>query len=128
MSSLYIIVVAVVVAAHFAFIGYLVVGGLVALRWPRTIFLHMLAVVWGVGSLSLRLPCPLTDLERWARARAGMAPLQSDGFIAHYITGVLYPADAVGVVERVVFAVVIVSWGLLGYAVVRGRRRSSLRP
>jgi hypothetical protein len=128
MSSLYIIVVAVVVAAHFAFIGYLVVGGFVALRWPRTIFLHMLAVVWGVGSLSLHLLCPLTDVERWARARAGMAPLQSDGFIAHYITGVLYPADAVGVVESVVFAVVIVSWGLFGYAVVRGRRRSSLRP
>jgi hypothetical protein len=128
MSSLYIIVVAVVVAAHFAFIGYLVVGGFVALRWPRTIFLHMLAVVWGVGSLSFHLPCLLTDLERWARARAGMAPLQSDGFIAHYITGVLYPADAVGVVESVVFAVVIVSWGLFGYAVVRRRRRSSLRP
>jgi hypothetical protein len=128
MSSLYIIVVAVVVAAHFAFIGYLMVGGFVALRWPRTIFLHILAVVWGVGSLSVHLPCPLTDLERWARARAGMAPLPSDGFIAHYITGVLYPADAVGVVAAVVFAVVIVSWGLFAYAVVRGRRRSSLRP
>jgi len=128
MNSFFIIVVAVVVVAHFAFIGYLVVGGLVALRWLRTIFLHILAVVWGVGSLSLHLQCPLTDLERWARARAGMAPLPSDGFIAHYITGVLYPADAVGVVEAVVFTVVIVSWALLAYAVVRGRRRSSLRP
>ena len=128
MNSFYIIVVAVVVVAHFAFIGYLVVGGFVALRWPRTIFLHILAVVWGVGSLSLHLQCPLTDLERWARARAGIAPLPSDGFIAHYITGVLYPADAVGVVEAVVFTVVIVSWALLAYAVVKGRRRSSLRP
>jgi Protein of Unknown function (DUF2784) len=128
MSGLYIIVVAVVVAAHFAFIGYLVVGGFVALRWPRSIFLHILTVIWGVGSVWLHLPCPLTDLERWARAHAGMAPLPSDGFIAHYITGVLYPADAVGVVEAVVFAVVIVSWSVLAYAVVRARRRSSLRP
>ncbi len=127
MNSYYIIV-AVVVVAHFAFIGYLVVGGFVALRWPRTIFLHILAVVWGVGSLSLHLQCPLTDLERWARARAGIAPLPSDGFITHYITGVLYPADAVGVVEAVVLTVVIVSWALLAYAVVKGRRRSSLRP
>ena len=76
----------------------------------------------------MHLPCPLTELERWARARARLAPLPSDGFIAHYITGVLYPVDAVGVVEAVVFAVVIASWGLLAYAVVRGRRRSSLRP
>lgn len=127
-SSLYIIVVAVVVAAHFAFIGYLVVGGFVALRWPRTILLHILVVIWGGLSLSLNLPCPLTYLERWARARAGVAPLPSEGFVAHYITGVLYPVDAVGVVEAVVFGVVIVSWALFAYAVVRGRRRSSLRP
>ena len=128
MSSLYIIVVAAVVAAHFAFIGYLVVGGFVALRWPRTIVLHVSAVIWGVLSISLDLPCPLTDLERWARARAGMAPLPSDGFVAHYIAGVLYPVDAVRVVEAAVFAVVIVSWGLFAYGMVRGRRRSSLRP
>jgi hypothetical protein len=128
MNSLYIIVFAVVVAVHFAFLGYLVVGGFVALRWPHTIFLHILAVIWGGGSLTLDLPCPLTDLERWARAGAGMGPLPPEGFIAHYITGVLYPADAVGVVEAVVFAVVLVSWGLFAYAVVRGRRRSSLRP
>jgi hypothetical protein len=117
MGNLYIIVVAVVAVAHFAFIGYLVVGGFVALRWPRTIFLHIVAVVWA-----------LTELERWAGARAGTSPLPSDGFIAQYITGVLYRADAVGVVEGVVFAVVIVSWGLFAYAVVRGRQRSSLRP
>ena len=127
MSSLYIIVVGLVVAAHFAFIGYLVVGGFVALRWPRTIVLHIVTVLWGAGSLALHLECPLTDLERWARARAGMGPLPSDGFIAHYVTGVLYPADAVGVVEAVVFAAVVVSWGLFAYALVRGRRRSSLR-
>jgi hypothetical protein len=128
MSSLYIFVVAVVVAAHFAFIGYLLVGGFLALRWPRTILLHVLAVIWGVLSISLNLPCPLTYLERWARARAGMAPLPSEGFVAHYITGVLYPVDTVGIVEAGVFGLVIVSWGLFAYAVVRARRRSSLRP
>ena len=76
MSSLYIIVVAVVVAAHFAF-----------MRWPRTIVLHVLAVIWGFLSISLDLPCPLTYLERWARARAGMAPLPSDGFVARVCHG-----------------------------------------
>jgi hypothetical protein len=127
MSGLYIIVVVVAVAAHFAFVGYLVVGGFIALRWPRTIALHVLTVIWGAASVVVNLQCPLTDLERWARARAGMAPLPSDGFIAHYITGVLYPADAVGVVEATVFALVVVSWGLAGYALVARRRRSSLR-
>jgi Protein of Unknown function (DUF2784) len=128
MSDLYIIIVAAVVAAHFAFIGYLVVGGFLALRWPRTIWLHAPTVVWGIGSITLRLPCPLTGLERWARDHAGMAPLPSAGFIDHYITGVLYPESAVGVVQSMVFTLVLTSWGLFVYAVVRAGRRSSLRP
>jgi Protein of Unknown function (DUF2784) len=124
MHYFYIIVVVAVVAAHFAFIGYLVVGGFLALRWPRTIWLHIPTVAWGVGSIALGLLCPLTSLERWARQRAGMAPLPSDGFIAHYITGVLYPASLVGVVEAVVFTVVLVSWGV---AFAHGRRMAARR-
>ena len=120
MSSLYIFVVAVVVAAHFAFIGYLLVGGFVALRWPHTIPPHILAVIWGVLSISLNLPCPLTYLERWARSRAGMAPLPSDGFIAHYITGVLYPAKYLVQMRLLVALVVLVSW--LGWWYRRRRR------
>jgi hypothetical protein len=126
MHYLYIIVVAAVVAAHFAFIGYLVVGGFLALRWPRTIWLHIVTVMWGFGSVALHLLCPLTSLERWGREHAGMAPLPSAGFIDHYITGVLYPVGLVGVVEAVVFTIVVVSWGL--FAVASMNRRSSLRP
>jgi hypothetical protein len=126
MSFLYIIVVAAVVAVHFAFVGYLVVGGFLAVRWPRTIWLHLAAVAWGICSLALHLLCPLTEIELWARPRAGMAPLTSTGFIDHYITGVLFPADAKDVVEVVVFTTVLVSYGLL--AVVSVNRRSSLRP
>jgi Protein of Unknown function (DUF2784) len=104
------IVVAVTVAAHFAFIGYLVIGGFLAWRWPRTIWLHVPVVVWGVGSVAFGLPCPLTDLERWARAGAGMNPLPSEGFIAHYITGVLYPAGVAVGVQTLAFAAVLASW------------------
>ena len=95
---------------HFAFIAYLVTGGFVALKWRRTLPLHVAAVVWGLGSTVWDWPCPLTSLERWARAHAGMAPLPPDGFIAHYLTGVLYPAEAVGTVPLAVAAIVVVSW------------------
>ncbi len=125
MNVLYIMIVGAVVAAHFAFLGYLVIGGFLALRWPRTIWLHVFAVIWGVGSIVFNWPCPLTSVERWARERVGMAQLPSAGFIDHYITGVFYPAGAVGIVEALVFIVVVVSWALFLAAVVR--RRSSLR-
>jgi hypothetical protein len=105
-------VVALVIVVHFAFIGYVVVGGYLALRWRRTIWLHIAAVIWGIGIATNRVDCPLTWLERWARARAGMAPLPRDGFIAHYITGVIYPVSWVLGVQLAAFAVVALSWAI----------------
>ncbi len=108
------LVVVVAVAAHLAFLGYLVVGGLIALRYPRTIWLHVVTVIWAVVMLAGRVECPLTWVERWARNAGGMAPLPDSGFIDHYLTGVIYPADALDVVQILVFAVVIGSWIALG--------------
>ena len=47
---MYGILVALVVALHFAFIGYVVIGGFLALAWPRTMWLHVPAVMWGSPS------------------------------------------------------------------------------
>jgi hypothetical protein len=105
-------VVVLVVVLHYAFIGYVVAGGFLALRWQRTIWLHIVAVIWGIAIAANRVDCPLTWLERWARARAGMAPLPPGGFIAHYITGVIYPVGWVVGVQLVSFAVVVLSWAL----------------
>lgn len=119
---MYEMVVALAVAVHFAFIAYLVVGGFVAVRWPRTIWLHVPAVLWGVAITTAHLDCPLTGVERWGRAKAGMPALPPQGFIAHYITGVLYPASWAGAVQIAVFAVVVASWALYGW---RARRPSA---
>lgn len=118
---MYAVLVALVVALHFAFIGYVVLGGFLALRWPRTMWLHIPAVLWGIAIGTKRVDCPLTWVERWARGRAGMAPLPPDGFIAHYITGVIYPVSWEGAVELAAFTVVLASWALCF------RRRSKRR-
>ena len=117
-------VVALVVVLHFVFIGYVVIGGFLALRWRRTIWLHIVAVIWGIAIATKRVDCPLTWLERWARARAGMAPLPPDGFIAHYVTGVIYPVGWVVGVQLVSFAVVALSWALYLRRRVNGRRNN----
>ncbi|BBX96725.1 DUF2784 domain-containing protein [Mycobacterium lacus] len=111
--------VALTVALHLAFIGYVVVGGFLALRWRRTMWLHVPAAFWGIGIGTRCVDCPLTGVERWARARAGMAPLPPDGFIAHYLTGVIYPVGWARGALLVAFAVVAVSWALYAR---RGRR------
>jgi hypothetical protein len=120
MKDVFAVAVALVVTAHFAFIAYLVVGGFVALRWRWTILLHIPVVIWGVGIVTLGYDCPLTWLEQRARHAAGMAPLPG-GFIEHYLTGVLYPADSVLLVEAVVGSIVFASWILFA---ITTRRRS----
>ncbi|MGW5575595.1 DUF2784 domain-containing protein [Nocardia thailandica] len=104
----------VVAVAHFAFIAYVVAGGFLAWRYPRTLIAHVLAVCWGFGTVLIGFVCPLTELENWARVRAGVAPLPPPGFIDHYLTGVLYPADAIGLVQLLTALTIAASW--IGYA------------
>ena len=79
-----------VVAAHFAFVVFVVLGGLLALRWRWLIWLHIPAVIWGVAIEFGGWICPLTPLENHFRRQAGGAGYQGD-FIAHYILPILYP-------------------------------------
>lgn len=109
---MYALIVLATVAVHYAFTIYVVIGGFLALRWPRAIWAHLAAVVWAASNAFLNVPCPLTDLERWARREGGMAPLPPAGFIDHYITGVFYPRDAATIVQYAAFAVVLGSWAL----------------
>ncbi len=91
MHVVYAVLVVLTAAAHFTFVAYMVLGGFLAVRWPRTIWVHIPVVIWGIAIELINFVCPLTGLERWARPKAGMAPLDPDGFIDHYLTGVAYP-------------------------------------
>ncbi len=119
----YFLAVLFAVGAHFAYLLYLPSGGFLALRYPRSIALHAPAVGWGVGVVACGLPCPLTRLEEWARARAEMDPLPTAGFVERYVAGVLYPANGTGTAQAVAFVAAAVSWVML--AVQRARRRQS---
>jgi Protein of Unknown function (DUF2784) len=109
---MYATVVGLIVALHLAFIAYVVFGGFVALRWRRTMWLHVPAVIWGIAIATRQVDCPLTWVERWARRHAGMAPLPPNGFIAHYLTGTVYPVGWLVGVQFASFALVAVSWAV----------------
>ena len=95
---------------HFLFIAYLVAGGFLAWRWHWTIWTHIAAVAWGFSTVLVSVDCPLTQLDNWARDRAGGDELPSGGFIDYYITGVLYPHSALELVRLLVVLVVAASW------------------
>ena len=79
-----------IVALHFAFVLFVVFGGLLVLRWPRVLWLHVPGVIWGALVEFTGWICPLTPLENRLRRAAGETGYQGD-FIAHYILPVLYP-------------------------------------
>jgi hypothetical protein len=99
----YVAAVAVTVGAHLAYLLYVPSGGFLALRWPRTIVVHAPAVAWGIAVVVLRLPCPLTSLESWARRRAKMNALPTSGFVDRYVAGYFVPSGRVGIAQAGAF-------------------------
>jgi Protein of Unknown function (DUF2784) len=100
----------VTVAVHYLVMAYIVFGGFLAWRFRWTIVTHGLFIVWAVLSLSFTwAQCPLTYLENYFRHLGG-EPSLNGGFIDTYITGVLYPDNAVTVVQAVCGVIVLASW------------------
>jgi uncharacterized protein DUF2784 len=109
-----------VAGVHYAYLVYLLVGGFVAWRWPRTIVLHAIAAVWAVLIIATPVPCPLTAAQDALRERGGQPPLR-DSFIDTYIRGTFYPAAHEAETRVVVAGVVAASW--IGFALRMRRRR-----
>ncbi|MFD7656843.1 DUF2784 domain-containing protein [Actinosynnema sp. NPDC059797] len=98
-----------VMVVHFGVLGFLVVGGFLAWRWPRVAYFHAAMAAWGLLVVLFPIPCPLTWLENTFREAAGQEPL-AVGFIDTYIDGVLYPDSAARLVQVLVALVVLGSW------------------
>ena len=80
-----------VLIVHLLFIGFVIFGGLAALRSPWIALVHIPAACWGayielVGGL-----CPLTVIEVGFRRMAGEAGY-SGSFVEHYLLPIIYPA------------------------------------
>src|SRR5882672_1608501 len=78
-----------IVLVHVAFVVFAVLGGLLAARWRRLVWIHLLAAFWAAVEF-FGWVCPLTPLENWLRRRGGQGGYPSD-FIAHYVLPILYP-------------------------------------
>ena len=113
----------ITVAVHYLVMGYIVFGGFLAWRWRWTIVTHGLFICWAV--ITLVFPwanCPLTLAENYFRQLGGLHSLNG-GFIDTYITGILYPANDVLVVQVIVGLLVVASW--IGFFLLRNRDRQS---
>jgi uncharacterized membrane protein YhhN len=112
-----------VVALHFLFVVFVVLGGLLVLRWPKVAYLHIPTAVYGAAIEFFGWVCPLTPLENSLRREAGQAGY-SGGFIEHYILPVLYPSALTREIQ-LLLGLLVIALNVAIYAYVVRRRRVS---
>lgn len=111
-----------VLLLHLLFILFVVLGGLLVLRWPRLAYLHLPALLWGMTVEWTGWICPLTPLENALRVAAGEQGY-SGGFIEHYVWPLIYPAGLTrGIQVALGFAVLSINAVIYGVAIGRLRR------
>jgi hypothetical protein len=114
-----------VAVVHGAAVLFMLTGSLIALRWPRALWLHVPVSLAILGLYLTGSDCPLTSLELALRERAGEAGYRG-GFIGHYVTEALgFPIHATSTqvgIYVVAFLPNVVGYGLLAARAYRRRR------
>jgi hypothetical protein len=112
-----------VVIVHLLFIAFVAVGSLLAVRWPRLVFVHVPVVLWAVAIVMIGFTCPLTPLEKALRERPGATSSYDGGFVDHYLDGVVYPGRFTALARLLVAVLIVVS-----YTVLAAQRRHRHTP
>ena len=114
-----------ILVLHFLFVAFVLGGGLLALRWPRLLWLHVPVVAWGVLVEVMGWICPLTLLENQLRTLAGSSAY-SGSFIERYCLPILYPDGLTPKIQWLLAGLVLMV-NLAVYAtLLRARRRGAI--
>lgn len=81
-----------IVALHAAYAIFAVFGGLLVLRWPWLLIVHVLAVLWALATLFLDFGCWLTHWEKALWRRGGVEPYP-EGFLQHHVLRTNFTAE-----------------------------------
>jgi len=113
-----------VLLLHLLFVGFVCLGGLLALRWPRVAWVHVPAAAWGALVELAGWVCPLTPLEERLRAGGG-APGGSSEFIERLVSFAIYPEGLSRPVQIALgVAVLVINACVYGLALARRSRRT----
>lgn len=96
-----------VLGLHLLFNAWYVFGAALTSGRPRLEILHLLSLVYGVIAENASFPCPLTLLEKFCQAHAGIVPYR-ETFEMHYLRALVAPH----------FPNWLLSWGAVGVLAV----------
>lgn len=112
------------VLLHLGFILFVLLGGLLVLKWRWLAWLHLPAAAWGAAVELFHLYCPLTPWENALRRAAGEQGYDG-GFIEHYLIPLIYPSGLTPQMQLWLGGVVLLVNGLV-YGTLLLRRISPL--
>lgn len=111
-----------VLVLHLLFILFVVLGGLLVLRWHWLAIAHLPAAIWGAFVELTGRGCPLTAIENsflWQAGEAGY----SEGFIQHYLMPVIYPHGLTRDIQFILAGIVIgINLAVYGWLIYQRRK------
>ena len=112
-SNVYSALAVFVLFLHALFIVWIVFGAFVTRFRPALRWLHIASLIWGILTELLPWSCPLTVLEKWLEAKAGVQPYQG-GFLLHYMDKLVYPDISATVLTVAGVVVCVLNLALYG--------------
>lgn len=111
-----------VLVLHLLFIVFVVLGGLLVLRWHWLALLHLPAALWGAFVELTGRICPLTDWEVGFRQAAGETGY-TGSFIEHYLLPVIYPHGLTRDIQfMLAVGVIVINLAVYGWLLYRRKR------
>jgi hypothetical protein len=111
--SPYQVMAGLVLAGHLAWILWVILGAFLTRGQPRLAWFHVASLVYGIVIEAAPWPCPLTLLENWLEARAGITPY-TGGFLVHYLDALVYPDVSLVVLVWCAVGVAAINLGIYG--------------
>ena len=112
----------VVLVCHFAFIAFVVAGGILVVRMPLLAWIHLPAATWGAYVEIAGKVCPLTFLENRQRALAGQQGYPGS-FVEHYLLPIIYPGGLTrGMQMTLAATVIVINAAIYSYLLLRRRK------
>ena len=106
----------IVLLIHLSFIFFVVIGAFSCLINTKFIYLHLLALGWGIYIEFTSSICPLTYLENWLLIK-GRASFYDGGFIENYIIKIVYP-EGLNSDIQVILGLILIALNMLFYVLV----------
>ena len=106
----------IVLLIHLSFIFFVVIGAFSCLINTKFIYLHLLALGWGIYIEFTSSICPLTYLENWLLIK-GRASFYDGGFIENYIIKIVYP-ECLNSDIQVILGLILIALNMLFYVLV----------